>query len=231
MEDFERYGDYNDTDDYDGGRGEPVMLILKILIGVVCAAVVGVIAFRMILFNYYPDNMKNIYFNEELSDFYEECGGAIGAKTQELRFPYDDSDLGNFFCDNLIIIDGVDQLQLSVRYNVSAMKDIEERYKIEGLDPDDESLLSFRLYDNYGRAYENIVYTERASFAMYRYYKLVFDGVVLEDTGDGKYPEWIRLEIFVGDNAEPYSYVLVYENNVDFSTFKEYALSEKERPE
>ena len=110
------------------------------------------------------------------------------------------------------------------------MADIEERYKLEGLDPDDESLLSFRLYDNYGRAYENIVYSERGSFFMYRYYKLVFDDVVLEDTGDGKYPEWIRLEVFVGDNAEPYSYVLVYENNVDFSTFSDYALSSKEKP-
>ena len=230
MEDFERYGDYNDTDDYDRGHADPVMLILKILIGVVCAAVVGVVAFRMILFNYYPDNMKNIYFNEELAAFYEEKDGAIGAKTQDLRFPYDDSDLGNFFCDNLIIVDGVDQLQLSVRYNVSAMKDIEERYKLKGLDPDDETLLSFRLYDNYGRAYENIVHSERASFAMYRYYKLVFDDVVLEDTGDGKYPEWIRLEVFVGDNEEPYSYVLVYENNVDFSTFEDYVLSSKEKP-
>ncbi|MBQ8719414.1 MAG: hypothetical protein IJY65_00060 [Clostridia bacterium] len=231
MEDFERYGDYNDTDDdYAGGRGEPIMLILKILTGLVCALVIGVVLFRIILFNYYPDNIKNIYFNDELTEYYNAQDGNIGARTQDLRFPYDDSDLGNFFCDNLIIIDGVDQLQLSVRFNVSAMADIEERYKLENLDPDDETLLSFRLYDNYGRAYEDIVYSERDSFAMYRYYKLVFDGVVLEDTGDGKFPEWIRLEVFVGDNEEPYSYVLVYENNVDFSTFSDYALSAKEKP-
>ena len=240
MEDFERYGDYNDIEDGTERRRSIAMIIVKILTGVVCFSVVGVLVFRMIVFSYYPDMAKRIVFNDELIEYYQACGGDIGAKTQDLRFPYDNYDdpddqyssyvVGNFFVDNLIIIEDVDQIQFSLRYNAAAMADIAERYEME--EPpsaDDEDLLSFRLYDNYGRAYDSLIYSERDSFMMYRYYKLVFDSVELSDTGDGKYPEWISLEIFVGDNEKPYSYIIIYENNADFNVFSDYKLSDAEK--
>ena len=230
MDDFERYGDYDEVDE--PPRKSPVMLIIKILIFLLCASVIGLLAFRMILFDYYPESMKTLYFNEELTEYYNATGGELGAKTQELRFPYDDPDRGSFFVDNLIVIDGVDQLQLSVRYNVSAMADIEKTYEISGLDPDDESLFTFRLVDNYGRVYSSLAHSHRESFMMYRYVKLVFDDVVTKPDGEGKYPEWIRLEIFVNgqETDEPYAMIPVYENNENFGEFEDYIPSDKELP-
>ena len=46
----------------------PILLILKILIAVVCIGVIGIFAFRLVVFNYYPDTIKNLAFNDKLTD-------------------------------------------------------------------------------------------------------------------------------------------------------------------
>ena len=127
MSDFERYSDYNDYDDEPRGKSK-IGLILKILVGVVIISVVGLIAFRIVIFNSYPDSVKNIYFNDKLTAYYNEKSGEIGAVTQNLRAEYDDPDKGNFFAGNLIVIPGIDQLQVSLRYNTSLMAEIENNY-------------------------------------------------------------------------------------------------------
>ena len=229
-EDYERYGDYDDIeDDIPKGKRSPVTFILKMLIAVVCIGVVGIIAFRMIMFNNYPAAVSDVYFNDTLTEYYA-AHGTLGAKTQKLRAPYDDPDLGNFFCDHLIVIEGADQLQITVRYNTGNLSRIAESLGME-LDADDPDLFTFRLVDNYGREYEDIGGRIFASQLMYRYTKLVFDGVDFAPTGDAA-PEWIRLEIFIAgmDSTEPYAMVPIYENNEVYSDFEPYELSEKEKP-
>lgn len=230
MDDMERYGDYNEIDEPPSKN--PVLMLLKIIITLVCVAVVGVIAFRIFLFNSYPDSMKNIYFNDTLTEFYNEKNGEIGATTQTLRVPYDDPDNASFFCDNLIVIKEAGQLQLSVRYNVSAIENFEKKYGVEGLSVDDDALLSFRLVDNYGRVYNDATVVAKESKMMYRYCKVVFDGIVFEGSSDGLDPEWIRIEFFIKDlgGGEPFSMVPVYENNDVYDVFTEYKLSNEEKP-
>ena len=232
MEDMERYGDYNEIDESPKKEVNVVLLVLKILTGLICLSVVGVIGFRMILFNNYPDSMKNIYFNDTLTEYYNLTDGNIGAKTQNLRAKYDDPDKANFFCDNLIVIEGADQLQISVRYNASNVADIAAAVKLESLDDMDPDIFEFRLYDNNGKIYENVTKAAFESQLMYRYQKLVIDGVELSDNGSGIYPEWIRLEIFVKGQAstEPFAMVAIYENNSAYSNFTEYELSDAEKP-
>ena len=234
MEDFERYGDYNEYEE-DMPKGKnPIAIILKVLVGVVCFAVVGVLVFRMVLFDYYPDSMKNIYFNDTLSAYYTATDGNIGAKTQKLRAPYDDPDKGRFFCDNLIVISGADQLQLSVRFNTSLVDTIYEDYGVT-IDPDADNLFSFRLVrnpvdeDSKPTVIGELSYTATESCLMYRYYKLVFDGVDFGlDEGENKV-NWIRLEVFLNgvEMKEPYM-VAVYENNELFSAFEDYIPTEEE---
>ena len=233
MEDIERYGDYNEVDEAPGGNKNPVVTALKLLIIGLCLLVVGVIAFRLVLFNHYPDKIENLYFDDELTEYYEATSGDIGAKTQTLRAPYDDPDYASFIADNLIIIEGVDQLQISVRYNSSIFDTIESKYGVR-LDPETEGLFSFELervpFDNTESAYKigELDYCDSDSLLMYTYYKLVFDGVELlsDDT-----PDWIRLKITLNGvpSADPY-YILVYENTKEYSSFSEYKLSGKERP-
>ena len=233
MEDLERYGDYNDYEDDEPRKKSPVGLILKILIGVVCFAVIALLGMRLVLFNYYPDSIENIYFDDELAAYYESNGGKIGAKTQNLSAPYDDPDVGNFFCDNLIVIPGINQLQISVRYNVSLMDAIKEKYGVE-LSADDElfefslSIIPIREGGSEPIATGTLSVSEMESFMMYRYYKLVFNDVQL--TVPDCEEVWIRLEIRLKDvdKAEPYQ-VLIYEDTEE-TEFENYKLSSKERP-
>ena len=233
MEDIERYGDYNEVDEAPGGNKNPVVSLLKGLIIGICLLVVGVLTFRLVLFNYYPKAIKNIYFNSDLMALYQENNGEIGAQTQSLRAPYDDPDFASFFADNLIIVKEAGQLQLSVRYNSSIFDTIESKYGIK-LDPETDGLFSFELervpFDSDESAYKigELDYCESDSLLMYTYYKLAFDGVELlsEDT-----PDWIRLKITLNGvpAADPY-YILVYENTKEYSSFSEYKLSGKEHP-
>ena len=233
MEDIERYGDYNEVDEAPGGNKNPVTFFLKGLIIAICLLVVGVLTFRLVLFNYYPSEMKNIYFNDELTELYKSNSGEINAKTQSLRAPYDDPDFASFFADNLIIIKEAGQLQLSIRYNESVFDSIEEKYGVR-FDSESENLFSFELeripFEESEAAYSvgELDYCASDSLLMYTYYKLVFDGVEFlgEDESD-----WLRLKITLNNvpSAEPY-YILVYENTDEYSALGDYKLSGKEKP-
>ena len=234
MEDMERYSDYNEYEDDEPRKKSPVGLLLKILIAAVCISVAGILAFRIIIFNNYPDSMKNIYFNDKLTAYYNEKGGNIGALTQNLRAEYDDPDEGNFFCDNLIVIPGINQLQVSARYNVSLMQSIKEKYGVE-LDADADNLFTFKLSvlplsrdDGTAHATGKLTVAETDKMMMYRYYKLVFDDVDFELEGEDEV--WIRLEIYINgvEMEKPYM-VLIYEDTKT-SVFEEYELSQEEKP-
>lgn len=242
MSDYERYGDYNDIEDDAPKSKNPVIIILKIFIAIVCISVIGIIVFRMILFSTYPKEVGNIYFNDALTAYYNENGGEIGAKTQDLRAPYDDPDKGNFFCDKLIVIEELGQLQITVRYNTGNLIRMAEELSIPALDPDSSDLFSYRICINYGNGggedeyyhvyNDNVTAEVFASRVMYRYEKIVFDGIEFSADENGYHPEWIRLEVFVNgvESAEPYAKIPIYENNSAFSDFKDYELSRKEKP-
>ena len=226
MEDMERYGDYNEVDE--APSKNPIIIALKVIVGIICFAVIGILAFRIILFNYYPASMTEVYFNDVLTDYYEATDGNIGALTQDIRFPYDDPDDGNFFCDNLIVIREAGQLQVSIRYNDAIYDVFRDKY---GVDISDDSSEHFRfslvrnpLTDGgkYVTLSENPEVIDD-SLMMYRYKKLVFDGVEFGlDEGENK-AEWIRLEIeLVGAKEKTVFVIPIYENNDDYSVFTEY---------
>lgn len=233
MEDIERYGDYNEIDEAPGGNKNPVATLLKALVIFLCVLVVGVIIFRVILFSYYPTAMKTLYFNDTLTEFYNANGGEIDAKTQTMRAPYDDPDFASFMADNLIVIKGAGQLQLSVRYNSSIFDTIEQKYGVR-LDENAQDLFTFTLervpFDENAEAYTigQLDYVDTDSKLMYTYYKLVFDGVEFLEDGES---DWIRLKITVNSipSAEPY-YILVYECTEQYSQLADYDLSGKEKP-
>ena len=228
MEDLERYGDYNEEDEELGQGRSPLFLILKIVCALVCAVTIGLLGYRIYLSEHTPTPLREIAFTEALVAYYEATGGAIDAKTQTLRFSYDDEKRGTFFADHLIVIEGIDELQITLRYNVSTLAYLEEKYKVEGLDPDSDDYLRFRLVDNYGRVYDEIAYRDSGALSMYRFVKLAFSEVDLSP--EENVPEWIRLEILFGDETEPYSYILIYENNDRYSGLSPYRLSGGERP-
>lgn len=244
---MERYGDYNEIDE-PPSKKSPVGLILKILIGLLCVCVVGIIGFRIAVFNYYPTETKEIYFNDTLTEYYNSTGGNIGAKTQSLRFPYDDADKGRFFADHLIVIEELGQLQITLRYNQGLLADLEREY---GVTLSGDEIFTFRLArdprknptddelnkDTVGEVIAEQVGTltvnETTDYMMYTYHKLVFDGIDFgSESGAEPTVEWLRVEILINGVAmeKPYM-VLVYENNSANNRFSDYELSDGERPQ
>ena len=232
MEDIERYGDYNEIDEAPGGNKNPVVTLLKVLIVSLCFLVVGVILFRVVLFSYYPAAMKTVHYNAALTEYYNERGGDIDAITQSMRAPYDDPDFASFMADNLIIIRGAGQLQLSVRYNSSIFDTIEQKYGVRLDESADHFIFELERvpFGEDTTAYKigELTYSATDTKFMYTYFKLVFDGVEFYDEAT---PDWIRLKITLKDipTAEPY-YILVYECTEQYAVFTEYKLSGKEVP-
>lgn len=231
--DMERYGDYNEYEEDLPKSKNPVLLTIKILIALVCIAVIGVLVFRISFFNYYPNSIENLYFNESLTEHYDKNGGNIEVKTQALRAKYDNPDVATFICDNLYVIADAKQLQLSIRYNDSAIEYIEKELSLSGLDASDPELFSYKLacYDDES---ESEIYLDASVEAaiyenklMYHYYKLVCDGVELGGLNE---PGWIRLDVFVKGAEKKFTSIYVYENNNSYSAFETYKLKPEDRP-
>lgn len=232
MEDMERYGDYNEYEEDIPKRRGGVLLLLKLTAILICLATVGIIGYRLYLFEYYPAKIKSFLFTENLTAHYRETGEPLTVKTQSLRFPYDDNEEGNFFCDHLYVIPAAGELQISARYNEAALRDIAAHYGMDTLEAAIDTF-TFRLTDNEGRDYGAPSHIECDAFAMYHYYKLAFDGIAFDAPSDGgEAPKWIRLEIFVkgADDEKPFSYVPIYENNEDYASFTDYKIDQKEYP-
>lgn len=239
MDDMERYGDYNDIDE--PKKKSAVGLIIKIIAAVLCITVVGTLAFRIITFNYYPESMKRLYFDDTLTDYYRDTDGNIGALTQKLRFEYDDEAEGYFFCSNVFVIREAGELQLSLRYNVTLFDTLREKYPTVTLTDDLLDSLTFRLRQS-GEAAPGetgvplsatVTPVIKESFLMYRYVKLVITGIDFGDVDSLDKINWIRLEVYVNGapDGAPFSGNLIYEDNDQYSKFTEYVPSPGEAPE
>ena len=235
MDDFERYGDYDEIEDESQKNSSTVFSIIKIIAGLLIFAVIGVVAARIFTFNYYPSEMKRLYFTSELTDFYRASDGEFEVYTQSLRAPYDDANQGNFFCDYLIIVPEAGHLQICMRYNRSLADGLKQNYGFDGFDTENEEQFSFRLWRSGGESadgYEigRLSAVEWDEFAMYRYCRLSFEDVDFGfDSEDGA--DWIRLEIFIdGVEKDGPFMVAIYENNDDYSKFSEYRLKKGEIP-
>ncbi len=230
--DMERYGDYTEYEDDIPKSKNPIVLLLKIAIGLVVFSVIGILVFRMIFFRYYPDSITNIYFTDELLEYYREDPDSFYAETQELRAPYDNPDVASFICDNLIVVRDAGHLQVSARFNKSLLEDISKKYKDVG-----DISFTFRLVRNpeTENSLPSVIGTHTGTVVesnfLYTYYKLAFDGIDFGlDEGESKV-NWIRLEIYINgvEMESPYM-VAVYENNESYARFSEYEISKGEIP-
>ena len=236
MDDMERYGDYNEVDE--SPKGSPAFTVLKILVSAICLLVAGVIAFRIVLFNYYPSKMKSLYVDDRLTAAY--AAGTVTVKTQELRYGYDDPDLGNFFADYLYVIDELGRVQITLRCNDSVRDRLNTKYGADTAPDGSELPFTFALYRNNLTGTESgdeyvfyerdkvgeLVSVEKTTVLMYTYYRLVFDNVDFDGEEDNDPVKWLSVAALVGNDA--FTRILIYENNETYATFEDYRITEGE---
>ena len=248
--DMERYGDYTEFEDDQPKKKTAVGTILSVIVAIVCTAVLCVLGLRVLVSGYYPKDMKRLFFNETLTAYYNENGGDIGAKSLEIRYPYDDAEDGKFFAGNLIFIPGANQMQFTVRLNKNVYKELSEKYGIE----EDSLKLNFSIKKSVKIGDEDaqikeldpvptVKVVDTASFFMYDCFKIVCDDFYWDFKSDKS--ELLLLEITIdgvdhqlkdektGEVKYPAHKITLYWNTEeidDYSRLKDYKLHRKEHP-
>ena len=174
--------------------------------------VFGAMLFRIYIAEHYPDETVKMVFSPSLMEYYYENAEDFSPKTQEIRFPYDSAEEGNFFAAGLIVVPEAGNLQVTVRYNESCLSRVAAFYKLPTTPESGEGLFRYTLTASYNtveegedfRTYEASMLIEDSAF-MYRYGKLVFDGVDFEGAA------WMRVDIYYGEEDTPFGHICVYE--------------------
>lgn len=222
MSDYERYGDYNSTDEKQEHRPSLIGRILKILFLFVLITVCLIVAARLILSGYYPRTMKQLYMTDALTAYRAE--NALKTERLKIDVPFDHPKRASFCAANLIVEREAGALQLSVRFNRATFEILAERLGVEEIKYSgrSEQYFRFSLLDDFGNRYEPS-YQRDDSYLWYHATKLCFDGVdfsaTAENPQDANAPlslGWIRLDVYLaGEGApdyttEPYASIPVY---------------------
>ena len=202
--------------------------VIKSILVLFMFTLAGLLFFRFWLHGYYPAAVRELIPTEALRASYA-ASGVPDAKTQEIRVKYDNPREGLFFADHMIAVPETGSVQVAVRYNKSTLEKLAERYG-DAFDPEADEPFTYRIFCCTGEGEDGtptgMTYTPTeyrdASFAMYRYRRLAFDGVSLDGV------VWIRLEILRAGQNEPESCISIYEDHEEYNTFEEYKIKEKE---
>lgn len=170
------------------------------------------VIFRIYIAEHYPEGTVRMVFTDPLAEYYEANKETFAPETQYIRFPYDSADDGNFFAAGLIVVRDAGNLQITMRYNESALAKVAEFYKLSSPITPDKGLFRYTLTASHNetkdgtdfRTYE-ASFMEEDSAYMYRYAKLAFDGV------DFNGAVWMRVDIYYGEEEKPFGHICIYE--------------------
>lgn len=187
---------------------------MMVLCLTICLCLVfGAVAFRIYIADHYPKDTVRMVFTDSLTEYYYAADGNIIAETQNIRFPYDSADEGNFFASGLIVVKEAGNLQVTMRYNESSLPKVAAFYKLSETPAPQDGLFRYILTASYNttaetadfRTYEPSYLSEDSAY-MYRYGKLVFDDVDFEGAS------WMRIDIYFGEEEKPFGRICVYES-------------------
>ncbi len=218
---------YNEENETKGDAMKIAEKIIKGLILLLIFSIVAFLIFRIWLSSYYPKEAGGLIFTDGLLEYYEE-NGEVDAKTQQLRFNYDDSKEGYFFAGELIVVPEAGALQISLRYNDSTLSALREKYP-ESFSGEGEIPFSFRLVGAppeegaNGPAYSPIE-SKPSRFLMYNYERLCFEGIDFDDL------PWMRIEVYLPGEEKAICTLLVYENHAEYNAFTPYSVKRSELP-
>ncbi len=234
MSDYERYGDYNSTEEDEERRPSLAWKILKIGALALLVSVCLILAARLILSGYYPRSMKSFHMTDALLAY--KASHTLDVEELKVDVPFDDEDFASFCADNLLVERGAGALQFSLRFTDSTFEELARRLKISEPDYSGRSrdYFDFSLLDSLGNRHHP-TYAKDDSYFWYHATKLCFDGVDFasldaatrvpddEPAADGAetvyLDSWIRLDVYYTGggtapdySAEPYAMILIYMN-------------------
>ncbi len=187
--------------------GKTLRIITIVCVLLCCAALV----LRVSLLSYYPKDVKKTLMTAALENALAE-GRGDDAFTQKPEIPYDSSKEGHFFFDHLLCVPSAGELQVTLRYNNSTLRDIAADFGLPDVPAGDDERLSFWL-----RSGNKVYPVSESVFGtafMYNYVRVVFDGVDFTHADDGNTLGYLYVDVYFGEadteKEIPYASLLVY---------------------
>ena len=162
--------------------------------------VVSLLIWRMCSFSSTPEEMETLAWNSTTAAAYEEHGEAMQVLTLNMPEKYRISPDGKFSVRAVYYIPEAKQLQLTVCYNDSTLKELDEKYGPSWS-------LEFLLTDDRDHAYFGAC-TGSAEKGVYNYARFVYDMVELDDIKE------IALTVRLSGETEQYSAVALYHSDI-----------------
>ena len=173
--------------------------IVKIAALVLVFAVIALLIGRVLMAEYYPKSMKELYHSDGIVSLVAKNGKAV-IHTQDLRASYDNPDFALFMAKHLYYIPELGELQITLRYNNSTLRELQGDFGLASEPAPRADLFTFSIVDHTAvdesgkeveggghRVFAASVKTD--SKFMYQYIKLTFTGISFEDA------DWLRLDI------------------------------------
>lgn len=220
-------------------------IIMKVLLIAIIVAIFSLLGFRLYE-QKTPKALTRILWNEKTIAAYNEDSTAFSVTDCEINQNFTED--GYFFVDKIMLLNEADQVQLTVSYNNSTVRYLEESYRKE--DPsavtgessdsvqteyDPYGVYSgepfiYILYDKNGTVYDDYSYVSSSSL-LHSFRRLIFDGIPCDaeglslaifranDIADG-------VEIGTGDGKIlPWREIVIVDESTDK---KEHKISSKE---
>ena len=222
-----------------------VGFVFKAICALMIAAVIGILAWRIIDRSITPKQVKTIIPNEKLCEVYEKNNGKLTLYTQKQNeYTQENHNYGYFANGGTLFIKEADQVQFILRYNNSTLEKVAADLQLSEIPSRSEDSFDVSLVimydltpendkDNDGKTPEAVEYVrihpsdDKVSYqkTLYNYRKFVFDNVVMDDSVLAIY-----LDIYyIGDvdyNERSLGTLLIYDYT--YPT-KEYKLTKNDR--
>ncbi len=185
-----------------------VFRALKITVVVAIFAFIGLLIARIMIADYYPDRIKNLYASENLLAATEN-GARVDMHTQRLLYSYDDPKDTRLMANHFYYSPAAGEVQISVRYNKNILEKIAADFSLAESPAPTADLFTFYLVDEKNGDRYPLTYIETDSRYMYHYMKLVFSGVEFRPE-----TETLCLVAYYKDavdtEKDPYSHIELY---------------------
>ncbi|MBQ8432984.1 MAG: hypothetical protein IJX28_08895 [Clostridia bacterium] len=173
--------------------------IVKTLFGLLVFSVCALVLWRVFFSTKLPDSMEGIHVNQPLAEAYDTYGEALEFQYQnQFSMTYSETNAGYFGIAEYVIIPKANQVQVILRYNNSTLKHLQADYQLPSLPEKGGDYFDFTLRqitdltptntgDNSDPAALEILrhtpsHVSMDTTALYTYYRLVFDGVEIDES-------------------------------------------------
>lgn len=211
-----------------------VGFVFKAAFSLLILSVCAILIWRVFFSTKEPDGVSTLYVNQALKEAYEQHGDDLVLKYQnQFSMTYSEENAGYFGISQYVIIPQANQIQIVLRYNNATLDHIKEDFSLaEQPAKGDAELFDLSLRHITDLTPENKEDNEDPlaldikryapshvivdTTALYTYYRIVFDGISIDESAVSN----VILDIYyrgaVDYNERSYGSLLLYDNLGDW---------------